>query len=297
MKEDPIQRVEREQAAKKATSGKAKIVAIVLAVVLAIVVVQDVTLCMQLNQDKIDLTERITALQQEYNNLSSDYEAINIQLDSSRQEVAGLIERIRQTEATNRAKMRQYEKELGSLRTIMRGYITQIDSLNNQNKRLAAELSERNTELAESTRQNKDLSAKVNNLSKKIEVGSVLKARALTVEAYNASAKVTDRSSRVKNVYVSMTLVENTLAPRGPVKVYVRLKDPEGTLLADGTNASFKFGGETLAASASREVEYNGAEVDLGIYVNNVTGYVKGVYTVEVFTSQAKLGSAELMLR
>ena len=297
MKEDPIARVEREQAAKKSGSNVAKIIAIVLGVILAGVVAQDVLLCTQLNKDKEDLTERITALQTEYNNLSSDYAAINAQLDSSREEVAGLIERIRKTDATNRAKMRQYEKELGTLRTIMKGYIVQIDSLNSQNKRLAAELSVRNVERAETARQNEDLSEKVSSLTKKVETGSTLKARAISAVAYNSSAKVTDRSSRVKSVFVSLSLVENALAPKGPVKVYVRVKDPDGALIVDGTNASFKFGGEVLAASAAREVDYNGAEVDLGIYVNDVPEYVKGVYTVDVFTSKTKLGSAEFMLR
>ena len=33
------------------------------------------------------------------------------------------------------------------------------------------------------------------------------------------------------------------------------------------------------------------------IYVNDVPEYVKGLYTVEVYSAQAKLGSAELMLR
>ena len=61
------------------------------------------------------------ALKGDYDSLSSEYESVNSQLDSSREEVNQLIERIQKTEATNRAKMRQYEKELGTLSGRRRG--------------------------------------------------------------------------------------------------------------------------------------------------------------------------------
>ena len=52
-----------------------------------------------------------------------------------------------------------------------------------------------------------------------------------------------------------------------------------------------------MIASASREVDYQGAEVEMSIYLNDIAEYVKGIYTVEAFTEQASLGTAELMLR
>ena len=79
--------------------------------------------------------------------------------------------------------------------------------------------------------------------------------------------------------------------------VYVRVLDPDGNIVVDGTNASFYLDGEALQASASREVDYEGDEVDMIIYVNDVPEYVKGLYTVDVYSAQAKLGSTELMLR
>ena len=52
-----------------------------------------------------------------------------------------------------------------------------------------------------------------------------------------------------------------------------------------------------MAATASREVDYTGSDVDLSIYINNIPEYVKGVYTAEVFTEQALLGKTEILLR
>ena len=298
--EDPIARIDRERAEKKGSKKTVTVLGVltgVLACVLAVVAIKDYKMVKELEQDKTDLEQRIIVLKSDFENLQSDYDFINSQLDSSREEVNILVDRIKKTEATNRKKMRQYEKELGTLRSIMKSYVVQIDSLNTANRKLAEELSTSRQELAKATGENKALNAKVENLSSKVATGSIVKARGLSAKAYNSSNKVTDRSSRVKRLAVSLSLVENELAKKGPMNVYVRVKDPEGNLLLDGEGASFKLNGEAVAASASRQVDYQGAEVDMIIYVNNVTEYTKGIYTIDVYTDKAQLGSLELLLR
>ena len=273
-------------------------VAIVLAAALAFVWFERTSLVNDLNDEKQDLTQRMIELQNDYASLSSDYETINSQLDSSREEVSQLIERIKKTDATNRAKMRQYEKELGTLRTIMRSYIVQIDSLNTLNKKLTADAAAARKEAAESRKKNAELKQTVESLSASVATGAILKGRAIRIDAYNASGKVTDRSSRVVRLLTTLSLVENELAEKGPVRVYIRVKDPDGNLLTNASSREFTVaGGEPMIASASREVDYQGAEVEMSIYLNDIAEYVKGIYTVEAFTEQASLGTAELMLR
>lgn len=302
-KEDPIARIDRQRNEKKQNGSNKTIVIIlavvaaVLAIVLAVVATKSNKLVNELELDKASLEEQIGVLKTDFDNLQSDYDFINTQLDSSREEVAQLIDRIKKTEATNRQKMRQYEKELGTLRSIMKSYVVQIDSLNTQNRKLAAELTSSRQALAKATDENQALNAQVENLNSKVTAGSVIKARAISAKAYNASNKATDRSSRVKRLAVSLSLVENELAKKGPMNVYIVVKDPEGNQLLDGENAKFRLDGKTVPASASREVDYQGSEVDMIIYLNNVENYVKGIYTIDIYTAKSKLGSAELMLR
>lgn len=272
-------------------------VAVVLAGVLAYIWIEKSALVDELNEEKTELTEQMISLQNDYASLSSDYDSINSQLDSSREEVNQLIERIKQTDATNRRKIRQYEKELGTLRSIMKNYIVQIDSLNTLNKQLTADAAAARREAAESRRQSEELSRTVGKLSEQVATGSVLKARGLAIAAYNGSGKVTDRHSRVAQFQVRLSLVENDLAPKGPVRVYIRVKDPDGVLIAGPDQRSFEFGGETLASSASREIDYQGTETDVVIFVNGVEECVKGVYSVEAYTDDNPLGTAETMLR
>ena len=273
------------------------VVAVLLAGALAYVWYQQSTLVKELTIDKENLTQEMIALQNDYASLSSDYDTINSQLDSSREEVSQLIERIKKTEATNRSKIRQYERELGTLRSIMKNYIVQIDSLNTLNKKLTADAAAARREAAESRRQSEELSKTVESLSGQVAAGSVLKARGLRMEAYNSSDKLTDRSSRVVRLLTTLSLVENDLAAKGPVRVYVRIKGPDGILLTNSSQRTFEVNGEPMICSASREVDYQGKEVELSIYLNDIAGYVKGIYTVEAYTEQSLLGSSELMLR
>lgn len=273
------------------------VVAVALVAVLGYVWSQKSSLISELEDEKRDLTEQMESLQNDYATLSSDYDSINSQLDTSRAEVADLLERIKKTNATNRAKMRQYEKELGTLRSIMRNYIVQIDSLNTLNHKLTAEAAAARREAAASKAESAQLSQQVENLTGQVAAGSVIKARGLHIAAYNSSDKVTDRSSRTVRLLTSLSLVENDLAPKGPVRVFIRVKDPDGIILTNSNRSSFTFNGETMVASASRRVNYEGSEVDLSIYLNDIPEYRKGVYTVEAYTEQSFLGKSELMLR
>ena len=300
---DPImerrQREEQEQKNKSLKNIMWALVAVaaLMAAGLAYIWTSKSSLVRDLNAEKEDLTQQMIALKGDYDSLSSEYESVNSQLDSSREEVNQLIERIQKTEATNRAKMRQDEKELGTLRSIMRNYIVQIDSLNTLNHKLTADAAAARKEAASSRAENAELKGQVESLSGQVAAGSVIKSRGLSVAAYNSSDKVTDRSSRVVRLLASLSLVENDLAPKGPVRVYLRVKDPEGILLTNSVQTSFNYNGQTLIASASREVDYQGKEVDLSIYLNDIPSYQAGIYTIEAYTTQAFLGKTELLLR
>ena len=179
----------------------------------------------------------------------------------------------------------------------MKGYIVQIDSLNTLNKKLTADAAAARREAAESRRANEELTQQVESLSEQVNVGKTLRARGISLTAYYSNDKEGDRHSRVRYMVASLSLVENSLANRGPVRVYVRVKDPEGVLLLNNDSPEFLLQGEEIQATASREVDYEGAEVDLSIYINDTGEFIKGIYTVEAYTEQGLLGKGECMLR
>ena len=306
-REDPLERRAREEAEKKEkrsanlglqiATGILAVIAIALGVTLWTMNSKSTTLKKELEAEKQELEANIIELQDTLSKITSNYESINLQLDTSRAQVAELITKLKNTQATNRAKIRQYEGELGTLRSIMRNYLVQIDSLNTLNKKLTAEAKEARAEAAETRKTNEQLTKKLEDAQSKVAAGSVLKARGLRLEAYSESKRPTDRSSRTVRLMATLSLIENAIIEPGPVTVYIRVTDPNGNLLTNSRSVGFTCKGQAMTASASREVDYEGAELTVSIYLNDIPEYTKGIYTAEAYTSNSTLGKAELMLR
>ena len=271
--------------------------AVILGGVLAYVWTSKSKLVNDLNIEKADLTQEMEELRQEYAGLQTANDTLNASLQIEREKVDQLIERFQQTEATNWEQIRQYEKELGTLRSIMKHYIVQIDSLNNLNLALRQEASDARKEAAENRRQYEDLRSTTDEYARQVAEGSVVKGRGVTLHAINSSAKETDRSSRTEKLRADMYLIENAIAKKGPRRVYIRVKGPDGILLTADDRQLFTCAGEEMIYSESREVDYQGEEVEVSVYFASPQPFTKGVYTVDAYTTEGKIGSADLLLR
>ena len=175
-------------------------VAVVLAGVFAYVWIDRQKMIDDLTIDKQNLTNELIELQGEYAQLSSNNDSLNVQLDREREKVSQLLDRIKQTDAANRSKIRQYEKELGTLRSIMKHYIFQIDSLNTLNIALRKDAELARAEAAKSAERYQELSKTTDEYAKLVEQGSEIKGRGINIVGINASNKETDRSSRIKKL-------------------------------------------------------------------------------------------------
>ena len=273
------------------------IAAVLLGGALAYIWTSKSKLVNELNIEKADLTQEMEDLRAEYAELQTANDTLNANLQVEREKVDQLIERFQKTEATNRAQIRQYEKELGTLRSIMKHYIVQIDSLNNLNVALRQEASDARREAAENRRQYEDLRSTTDEYARQVAEGSVVKGRGVSLHAINASAKETDRSSRTEKLRADMFLIENAIAKKGPKRVYIRVKGPDGILLTADDRQLFTCAGEEMIYSESREVDYQGEEVEISVYFASPQPFTKGVYTVDAYTTEGKIGSADLLLR
>ena len=105
-----------------------------------------------------------------------------------------------------------------------------------------------------------------------------------------------ERSRRAVRLKTCLSLVENALTKRGPKTVYIRIKGPDGILMTDSQENLFDLDGEQMLYSASREVDYQGSEVEVCIYFA-APEFTSGTYTVDAFTNKGKLGSAQTYLK
>ena len=273
------------------------IVAVILAGVLAWIWFDRDNMIKELTVEKDGLTAQMIQLRDDYQEITTSNDSLNVELGREKERVEQLIDRVQKTEATNRVKIREYEAELGTLRSIMRNYIHQIDSLNTLNISLREDVAQARSEARESRQRYDDLKTTADEYAKKVEVGSVLKGRAFVLSAINNSNKDTDRSSRTAKLKTCLNLVENSIAAKGPRNVYIRVKGPDGIVMTNSQDQVFSSEGAQMIYSAVREVDYQGGELEVCIFFESAQSYVKGVYTVDVYTEESKLGSADMLLK
>ena len=273
------------------------VIAVVLVAVLAWIWIDKKKLVGDLNIEKDQLTEQMVQLKTDYEGISTNNDSLNVQLTKEREKVDQLIERVKKTEATDRSQLHEYEKELGTLRSIMRGYILQIDSLNTLNVSLRKDATVARDEAKESKQKFNELQTTTDEYAKQVQIGSVLKGRGIILGAIATANKETDRSSRTTKLKTCLNLVENSIAAKGPRRVYIRIKSPDGILMTGTQQQIFSVGDEQMIYSAVREVDYQGSELEVCIFFSNNRPFVKGVYNVDVYTEEGKLGSSDLLLR
>ncbi|MDR1593705.1 MAG: hypothetical protein LBS43_04360 [Prevotellaceae bacterium] len=289
-------------------SGKAKsllvvIIVLTLALIASLIYIYQITkqsaeeLAIA-NEEKQEVISNLEQLKTDYGELRVSNDTINAQLSSERKKIDALMERIKKTEATNRAKMRQYEKEIMNLKSLLTGYVHQIDSLNVLNKALRDENTKVRSEISQSKRQVQELSQERTALKSMVEKGGELKTRDITAIALTNRDKVASRARQTAQLKICLTLVENNLAKRGSRNVYVRIKSPDGSLLTQSVTNLFDpiAGGSQLIYSAMREVDYNGEELEVCVYYKD-TDFMSGAFDIEVFLDGAFVGSTQLVLK
>ena len=234
--------------------------------------------------------------QQMIDNLQVTNDSISAGLTIERDRADSLMTRLKKERSWNLAKIKQYEKEVGTLRTIMKGYIRQIDSLNTLNKRLISENVGYRKEISSAKLRAEMAEEKAAELDNKVRVGAVIRARDITLAALNANSKPVSRVKNAARLRVDFVLTANELATPGEKTIYVRITSPDGYVLTTEAMPTFDFEGERLSYSAMREVDYQNQDLDVGIFYNS-TGFAAGTYTVQLFCEGRLIGTSQIAMR
>lgn len=251
-----------------------------------------------LTEEKTILTEEYQNLIMNYDSLQSDNDTINLLLEREREKISHLIEEIKTIKATNTAKIREFQKELNTLRGVLRNYIVQIDSLNARNQELTKENIEyqrRYTQIASSF---KELEVEKASLEEMVSIASQLDVTNLMAEGLNASGRKTERSSRVSKIRVCFTVLKNVTASVGMKTFYLRIERPDGQLLMHSRDDVFKYEDAQINYSSMRSIEYGGDEIDVCVFYEADAGELTaGKYKADVFADGFHIGNLSFTLK
>ena len=157
-----------------------KIMIVILAVILGALSVLYFTQVKQMQAEYAEardtLTARLTMMLANYDTLSTENDTLAQHLTTERFKADSLLETLKNERVLTRRKIKDYEKRLGYMRTVMEGYIHQIDSLNTLNQKLVNENITYRKQITTARLRADKAEEKAQELTTKVQKGAVIRA-------------------------------------------------------------------------------------------------------------------------
>lgn len=259
---------------------------------------------LRMANEQLVLANEFTQLQADFNQFEGQQiylknDSLVTQYNEARQRVSNLMEELKREKRSNnanRAKIKQLEGEIATLKNIVRHYLEEIKRLGEENEGLKQEIAQVQQRNEALDKQVAQTSASNKELTQTVQLARKLNITGLSLTPYNKKGKVEKKINKATQLGVSFTVSPNNTASAGRKEAYVRIISPEGSLLGGG--ASFSYEGSSVGATAHRTFEYNNGETAVSVYwdVNNTT-LTPGEYTVEVFCDGYRLGRRKVTLK
>lgn len=268
----------------------------------------------QARADSLAIANDQLILTNEFNQLNADfnqYEGQQIYLkndslvqkyNAARMKVEGLLRELNAEKqshnkdmAASRAKIKKLEGEISTLKGIVRHYLEEIKRLGEENAGLKQEIAQVQQKNQQLSTQVTQATASNEQLTQTVKLAKKLNITGLSLNAYNKKGKKEKNITKARQLGVHFTVSPNNTASAGMKTFYVRIISPEGSLLSGG--GSFTIDGQSVQATASRNLEYANEEMSASIYWDVNTTLTPGDYTVEVFCDGYRLASRHFTMK
>jgi hypothetical protein len=252
--------------------------------------------------EKDALQMQLNQFKAEYEKLKSDNVNLQNQLSEKDEEIKAKVVEIQNLiRAGGPAQIARAKAELAKLKEMNDLYVSNIDSLNKITASLKIENQNLSTNLSTEKTKNENLSAENSRLFSKVEKGSRLKAVNITTEGlrYKGSGKsvVTNKAKQVQEIRTRFTLGENSVIDQGPIDVYLRVYNPDGSVMANNNKETFKSNGQDVVFTIKETVEYKNIDTPVELKWAKGSQFIKGKYNVEIFQAGMQIGKSEIDLK
>lgn len=221
-------------------------------------------------------------------------DSLLLQLESDKKQIERLQRELKQEKSTNTKRIQELTQEINTLRSLLRSYIEQIDSLHVVNQRLTEENVQIRQELTVANTRTSDLSRQAATLTDKVQRAAVLHAKGVTVTPLDKRGRKTKSIGKMTNISVHFVVPQNVTAEVGNKTFYIRILNPNDQALSGGQ--TFSFEGQSLTASAQKTIEYTGEETEITIYKPITETLLSGAYRVDIFADGHLIGKQNFEL-
>ncbi|MBR5323762.1 MAG: hypothetical protein IKV14_02950 [Muribaculaceae bacterium] len=251
---------------------------------------------------QVAIEEERRTLEAEYANLAFEYDQFEgskmyinndtliKQLENEKLKVQRLLEELRTTKASNAQRIEELKKELNTLRSVMKGYLIQIDSLNTLNKKLVKENKIVNSKYQEAAKTATLLQKDKEALTHKVTLASKLDAVGITVKTLNSKGKETSKIKKIEDIQVDFLIAKNVTAQPGERYVYARIVKPDSDVLIKNKNNTFAYEDSEINYSMRKLIAYDSEETPVDLHWKVEEFLDPGTYKVEIFADGNMIG-------
>ena len=239
------------------------------------------------------------SLEGELRNIYFRYDTLetnNLELQAEMTQQQEKIDKLIAIQADDAYKIKMYRREMETLRTVLRSYIVQIDSLNLMNQELLAQNKQlRNTERRLASEKEQLEQDKI-QLEEIKDLASTLQASQIDLVLLNKRDKETKRIRSAVKVRVDFVLRANQVTMAGEKHISLRIIRPDLVVLGSPELEMLDFAGEQIPVSASRIVNYENEDLPVSIFWTNDGEIVPGEHSVELYAESKMIGTASFVL-
>lgn len=296
---------------------KSQLQKIILAAVLAILVIAATVMLLMQNRkiteaqheaEQLKLENEQLQLAGEYQTLNNEFaqyenqtrmlanDSIVEKYAAAKAKVEKLLQELKNEKNKSAKRIKELQDEIGTLKSLLRHYVAQIDSLSKENQGLRnenLEIKDKNRRLSERVDQ---VSRDNQNLNERMILAEKLNVTGVNLIALKSNGKPEKNITKARQLMVTFTIPQNNSTPVGEKDIYLRITSPEGDLLGNG--GVFSFEGQSVKCTARKSIEYAGEEIGgITIYWDVNTTLTPGTYNVELFADNYRLTSRNFTLK
>lgn len=261
--------------------------------------------------------QRFVSVNTEKDRLKLEVEKIEIELDKANSLNVALSEKLIKEQELARKKIAELklalqdgtlteeqleraQDEVKELRVFVKNYNESIIRLERENLNLKSEMDSLKVSAEAAAQRAAELEKKNSELDARVKTSAALKASNVSITAYRVKSsgrniEVT-KASTAKKLSVHFEIVPNQLAKKDYHKIYLRVFDPAGNLIANENNM-FEADGQEMQFSSSTSISYNDDNTAYTMDWINPNPFIKGSYAIILYADGYTMGRSSITLR
>jgi len=261
--------------------------------------------------------ERFVTTNTEKDRLKLEVEKIEVEFDKVNAMNVTLTEKLQNEQLLARAKIAELknalhksqltqgqlvaaQNELKELRIFIGNYKEDLSRLEKENTFLKSERDSLVKSVSSVNAKASVLEKRNSELSEKVKISSALKAFNVQLNAYKVKSSgkniEVSKASAAQKLTANFNIIPNELASKDYHKIYLRVFDPTGNLIANENNM-FEADGQEMQYSEMITISYNNDDTAYKMDWVNPKPFIKGTYSIILYANGFTMGKAAVLLK